>query len=164
RGEATPDIVEQLDLADRVASELRRRRHARGALELASPEVVFRFEDGRIAEARLEGEPHAHMLVEELMILANAHVAAFLASRNPAGRTLPAQPDPGVAVPLPGAACPAGRRDASGEAGRSRSAAPAGARASLAARGDGARRRDLAPRRRVRRAVGARPRGVPSPR
>src|SRR5262249_14981320 len=46
------------------------------------PEVVFRFEDGRIAEARLEGEPHVHMLVEELMILANAHVAAFLASRN----------------------------------------------------------------------------------
>jgi ribonuclease R len=82
RGEATPDIVEQLELADHVASELRRRRFARGALELTSPEIVFRFEDGRVAEARLEGEPHAHMLVEELMILANEHVAAFLAGRN----------------------------------------------------------------------------------
>jgi ribonuclease R len=82
RGEATADIVEQLELADRVASELRRRRFARGALEIASPEIAFRFAEGTVAEARLEGEPHAHMLVEELMILANEHVAAFLAGRN----------------------------------------------------------------------------------
>jgi ribonuclease R len=48
-----------------------------------TPEVVFRFDGkGGIAEAWLEGEPHAHMLVEELMILANEHVGAFLSSRN----------------------------------------------------------------------------------
>ena len=82
RLDAPPEIVEQLALADEVASELRRRRFARGALQLASPEVVFRFEDGRVDEAWLEGEPHAHMLVEELMILANEHVAAFLAGRR----------------------------------------------------------------------------------
>jgi ribonuclease R len=82
RREAEPVILEQLALADEVASELRRRRFARGALELSSPEVAFRFEDGRVAEARLEGEPHAHMLVEELMIRANEHVAAFLAGRR----------------------------------------------------------------------------------
>src|SRR5262249_3119329 len=79
RREAAPEIVEQLGLADEAASELRRRRFARGALQLSSPEVVFRFEGGRVAEAWLEGEPHAHMLVEELMILANEHVGAFLA-------------------------------------------------------------------------------------
>ena len=82
RGEAPREILEQLTLADEVASELRRRRFKRGALQLSTPEVVFRFEDGRVAEAWLEGEPHAHMLVEELMILANEHVAAFLAARN----------------------------------------------------------------------------------
>jgi ribonuclease R len=38
--------------------------------------------NGGVADARLEGEPHAHLLVEELMILANEHVAAFLASRK----------------------------------------------------------------------------------
>jgi ribonuclease R len=82
RREADPEIVELLALADEVASELRRSRFARGALELSSPEVAFRFEDGRVAEASLEGEPHAHMLVEELMIRANEHVAAFLAGRR----------------------------------------------------------------------------------
>jgi ribonuclease R len=82
RREAEPGIVEQLELADTVASELRRRRFARGALQLASPEVAFRFEDGRVADAWLEAEPHAHMLVEELMINANEHVASFLAGRD----------------------------------------------------------------------------------
>jgi ribonuclease R len=82
RREAPPMIVEQLELNDELASELRRRRFARGALQVTTPEVVFRFDGGRVAAASLEGEPHAHMLVEELMILANEHVASFLARRN----------------------------------------------------------------------------------
>src|SRR5205823_6265668 len=95
RRDEPPEIVEQLALADELASELRRRRFARGALQVATPEVVFRFEDGRVAEAWLEGEPHAHMLVEELMILANEHVAAFLAGRNrEALYRVHEQPDP----------------------------------------------------------------------
>jgi ribonuclease R len=48
-----------------------------------TPEVAFRFDgQGGVADAWLEGEPHAHMLVEELMILANESVGAFLASRR----------------------------------------------------------------------------------
>ncbi|MEI8105063.1 MAG: RNB domain-containing ribonuclease [Actinomycetes bacterium] len=82
RREATPEILEQLSLADEVASELRRRRFDRGALEVTTPELNFRFEDGRVADAWLEGEPHAHMLVEELMIRANEHVAEFLSGRG----------------------------------------------------------------------------------
>ncbi|MBV8397023.1 MAG: RNB domain-containing ribonuclease [Actinobacteria bacterium] len=82
RRDAPPEIVEQLALADELATELRRGRFARGALQITTPEVVFSFEGGRVSDAWLEGEPHAHMLVEELMILANEHVAAFLASRN----------------------------------------------------------------------------------
>ena len=82
RREAPPDILEQLALADEVASALRRRRFERGALQIATPEVVFRFEGGRVGDAWFEGEPRAHMLVEELMIVANEHVAAFLAGRN----------------------------------------------------------------------------------
>ena len=50
---------------------------------MQTPEVVFRFDgEGGVAGAWLEGEPHAHMLVEELMILANERVGAFLAGRN----------------------------------------------------------------------------------
>src|SRR5439155_11183195 len=60
----------------------RKRRFARGALAVQTPELEFRFRDGRVTEAVLQSEPHAHMLVEELMILANEHVAAFLAGRN----------------------------------------------------------------------------------
>ncbi len=95
RREAEPAILEQLDLNAEVATELRRRRFARGALEVTTPELAFRFADGRVAAAWLEGEPHAHMLVEELMILANEHVAGFLAGRNrPALYRVHERPDP----------------------------------------------------------------------
>jgi len=82
RREAEPQIVEQLELNDRLAQALRERRFARGALAVETPELAFRFEDGKVASAWLEGEAHAHVLVEELMILANEHVAAFLARRD----------------------------------------------------------------------------------
>ena len=81
--EAPPAIVAALELNDELARELRARRFARGALQVQTPEVVYRFDgEGGVADAWLEGEPHAHMLVEELMILANEHVAAFLAGRR----------------------------------------------------------------------------------
>jgi ribonuclease R len=82
RREAQPEILEQLDLAGEVATALRAARYARGALEVTSPEIAFSFADGRVSSAWREGEPHAHMLVEELMIRANEHVAAFLAGRR----------------------------------------------------------------------------------
>jgi ribonuclease R len=83
RREAEPAILEQLELNDAVASELRAKRFGRGALQVNTPEAVFEFDgNGGVADAWLEGEPHAHMLVEELMILANEQVGAFLASRN----------------------------------------------------------------------------------
>jgi ribonuclease R len=83
RREAPPAVLEALALNDALASELRAKRFARGALQVQTPEVVFRFDgEGGVADAWLEGEPHAHMLVEELMILANEHVGAFLASRR----------------------------------------------------------------------------------
>jgi ribonuclease R len=83
RREAPPPVLEALTLNDELAEDLRAARFGRGALQVQTPEVVFRFDGaGGVAEARLESEPHAHMLVEELMILANEHVGAFLASRN----------------------------------------------------------------------------------
>jgi ribonuclease R len=81
--DAPAEVVEALELNDVLARELRARRFARGALQVQTPEVVYRFDgDGGIADARVEGEPRAHMLVEELMILANEHVGAFLAARR----------------------------------------------------------------------------------
>jgi len=72
RREATELILDQLALNDELAARLRAERFARGALQVQSPEAVFSFDgNGGVADAWLEGEPHAHMLVEELMILAN---------------------------------------------------------------------------------------------
>jgi ribonuclease R len=82
RREAPADILEQLDLAGELSSAWRAARYARGALEITSPEAVFSFAGGRVESAWRESEPHAHMLVEELMIRANEDVAAFLAGRR----------------------------------------------------------------------------------
>ena len=83
RREAPPEVLEALALNDELAQRLRKARFARGALQVETPEVVFSFDGaGGVADARLESEPHAHVLVEELMILANEQVGAFLASRN----------------------------------------------------------------------------------
>ena len=80
---AEPELEEGLRLAETVALELRRRRFARGALRVTSREVAFAFdEDGGVERAWLESEPHAHMLVEELMILANEAVGGLLAGRR----------------------------------------------------------------------------------
>jgi len=80
--EAPPEILDQLVLAAEVATGLRQGRYARGALEITTPEIAFSFADGRVADAWREGEPQAHMLVEELMIRANEDVAGFLAGRR----------------------------------------------------------------------------------
>jgi ribonuclease R len=79
----SPALAEGLELADRLSSELRRRRFARGSLQIETGEIVFEF-DGRggVARALRQSEPKAHALVEELMILANECVAELLAGRR----------------------------------------------------------------------------------
>jgi ribonuclease R len=83
RESADAELTEALRQAERLALELRRRRFARGALRVETKEISFAF-DGRggVADARPESEPHAHALVEELMILANEAVAGLLAGRR----------------------------------------------------------------------------------
>jgi ribonuclease R len=83
RERADPELTDALRLTDRISTELRRRRFARGALRVESPEINFAF-DGRggVERAWLESEPKAHALIEELMILANEAVASFLAGQK----------------------------------------------------------------------------------
>jgi ribonuclease R len=77
------EVAEELELAAAYSADLRRRRFARGALRVERPEIVFDFDgEGGVAAARWEGEPEAHALVEELMIVANEAVAGLLAGRN----------------------------------------------------------------------------------
>jgi ribonuclease R len=83
RERADEALGEGLRLAETVALELRRRRFARGALRISGAEIAFAF-DGRggVERAWLEAEPHAHALIEELMILANECVGELLSSRR----------------------------------------------------------------------------------
>jgi ribonuclease R len=81
--QASAELAEALGLAERLALELRRRRFARGALRITTREIVFAFDgEGGVERAWLESEPHAHLLIEELMILANEAVAGLLAGRR----------------------------------------------------------------------------------
>jgi ribonuclease R len=93
---AGEELAGALLLAERLATELRRRRFARGALRIESREVAFAFDGfGGVERAWLEAEPHAHVLVEELMILANEAVARLLSSRRrEAIYRVHEQPDP----------------------------------------------------------------------
>ena len=95
-GAPSPEVLEGLRLADRLTQELRRRRFGRGALRITTDEVAFAF-DGRggVESAWNQGEPEAHRLVEELMILANECVAALLAGRRREGMfRIHERPDP----------------------------------------------------------------------
>ena len=83
RREAEREVAAALELLAGLARELRGRRFARGALRIESPEIAFAFDGhGGVERAWKESEPEAHMLVEELMILANEAVAALLAARS----------------------------------------------------------------------------------
>jgi ribonuclease R len=86
RERAEPELADALRLAERVASSLRERRFARGALRIETGDLAFAFDGkGGVERAWRESEPHAHMLVEELMILANEAVAGLLAGRRREG-------------------------------------------------------------------------------
>jgi ribonuclease R len=83
RASAEGEVTEGLRLAEQLSLELRGRRFARGALRIETGEIAFAFDGhGGVERAWREQEPHAHALVEELMILANEAVAALLAGRG----------------------------------------------------------------------------------
>ena len=98
---ADDPLGEPLHEAQRIATALRARRAARGALQIVSRELEITLADDRVADVRMIGEPAAHALVEELMILANVAVAELLARRKaPALFRVHEQPDPAGVVRL----------------------------------------------------------------
>ena len=83
RERAEEELAATLRLARDLTEALRRRRYERGALRIETGEVAFAFDgQGGVERAWIEGEPLAHMLVEELMIAANEAVGALLAGRG----------------------------------------------------------------------------------
>jgi len=66
-----------------LAMVLRKRRFARGALELNMPEVQVELGDaGQVTGAHLTSDDESHQVIEEFMLAANEAVAEFLSERH----------------------------------------------------------------------------------
>jgi ribonuclease R len=96
RAHAEAPWGESLAAAREVARALRERREQRGALEVFSHEPSFEFDaDGHVTGVRQDVETESHVLIEELMILANEQVAGYLADRKlPTLYRVHEKPDP----------------------------------------------------------------------
>ncbi len=82
------ELAARLLLAWELAGVLRRRRFARGALQIGSFEPEYRFDAaGELIGAEARPESPSHSLVEEFMLAANEAVAGYLASAGRARST-----------------------------------------------------------------------------
>lgn len=77
------DICQMLEHALHVSRNLTKIRIKRGALNIASEEAEFIFDDnGRPIDIRRHTHNDAHRMIEEFMLLANEAVANFLTNKN----------------------------------------------------------------------------------
>ncbi len=77
--EVAPEVLSLLQRMHKLAMTLRRRRFARGALNLQLPEVKIDFDnDGRVAGAHRVQHDESHEIIEEFMLSANIAVATKL--------------------------------------------------------------------------------------
>jgi len=89
-----PEIAGMLGQMLELAMILRRRRFARGALELTLPEVDLEMGDhGQVTGAYLALHDESHQVIEEFMLAANEAVASTLTEQN-IGFLRRAHPDP----------------------------------------------------------------------
>lgn len=93
----TPEIRDLVARMLELAMILRKRRFARGALELVMPEVEVDLDpkSGQVAGAHLAPDDESHEVIEEFMLAANEAVSSFL-TEHKAGflRRVHADPDP----------------------------------------------------------------------
>ncbi len=89
-----PGVEEQIRMQDRVAQELRRRRHEHGALDLETIEPRPVFDGETLADLRVDRPNRAKQLIEDLMVAANGATARFLdAAGIPALRRVVRSPE-----------------------------------------------------------------------
>lgn len=73
------EVCDLLGRMRELAAILRRRRMARGALELVMPEVkVLLDKQGRVSGAQVQENTESHQIIEEFMVAANEAVAEML--------------------------------------------------------------------------------------
>jgi ribonuclease R len=75
-GSYAPELIDALQLAERLAKKLLARRQRDGMIELQLPEVVLEFDDaGHVIDAHPEDDAFTHRLIEMFMVEANEAVA-----------------------------------------------------------------------------------------
>ena len=90
-----PELRDLIGKMHELAMILRKRRFARGALELNMPEIeVDLGEKGEVVGAHLAVNDESHQLIEEFMLAANEAVASFPTEQDvgPPGSRLYADP------------------------------------------------------------------------
>jgi ribonuclease R len=79
----SPEIAGMMGQMLELALILRRRRFARGALELSLPEIEIDLSDlGAVTGAHLATHDQSHQVIEEFMLAANEAVASYLTSHE----------------------------------------------------------------------------------
>jgi ribonuclease R len=78
-----PEVHAMLGRMLELAMTLRKRRFARGALQLSMPEVEVELgNEGEVVGAHLARDDESHQVIEEFMLSANEAVAEFLTGRG----------------------------------------------------------------------------------
>lgn len=77
-----PGMQAQLRTQDRLAQQLRARRHEEGSLEFDSFEPRVVFDGERVADIRLQDHNRARQLIEEVMIVTNTCTARYLGAHG----------------------------------------------------------------------------------
>ena len=77
-----PAIAKQVKLQDAIASRLRARRHAEGALDFDRTELKAIVSDGEVTDVRTVEPNRARDLIENFMVAANGVTARFLTARG----------------------------------------------------------------------------------
>ena len=92
----TPEVHGLLGRMHELAMILRRRRFARGSLELSLPETKIDLDkDGRVDGAHLEENTESHQIIEEFMLAANEAVADLFEQKElPFLRRVHGAPEP----------------------------------------------------------------------
>lgn len=84
------DYQEEIRTLDKIAKILRKKRLKKGAMNIESEEVRFRFDDkGYPSELMIKISKDANKLIEEFMLLANRRVATFIASKKDGQKEVP---------------------------------------------------------------------------
>ena len=75
-------LAENLRVQDRVAQQLRQRRHAHGALSFETIQSKPQFDGDQLRQLAIERPNRAKQIIEDFMIAANGATARYLAARK----------------------------------------------------------------------------------